>query len=298
MINVTVSVFSGRPNPTWVLDEGEALPLLKEIALHRGVLRNREAGFDGLGFRGIDIEFQRDDQARAYGLPPSFRIAHGASDDESKALEVAERFIAGMLGTTFAKGGRAAAGATPLDAALQQLLHKQLAWSPRGSTRSTLGSGAPKAGVLDACTIETAAYDTTPWNSQPYMDKNNCYNYASNRRTNTFAQPGLATGHQYTAFTCAALTAASLSDGLHQAGSCFPASEYPRWLMALVIAPGQDFHWYRKCTEGFWGHKPGHDAAKNTDNSGHVINDPENADRGDYTVFCGYLYGCKSQQIA
>ena len=57
MINVTMNVFSGRPNPTWTLDDTEAQPLLKEIALHRGLLTNQEAGFDGLGFRGIDIQF-------------------------------------------------------------------------------------------------------------------------------------------------------------------------------------------------------------------------------------------------
>jgi hypothetical protein len=46
-------------------------------------------------------------------------------------------------------------------------------------------------------------------------------------------------------------------------------------------------------TNGFWGHKPGPTPACNTDNQGRVIGgnlDPQNCDRGPYTVFCGYRF--------
>jgi hypothetical protein len=80
---------------------------------------------------------------------------------------------------------------------------------------------------------------------------------------------------------------------------CFPDSEKPRYLVALVVAPGpgfNDFHWFRKQSGGFWGHKPGGTAARNVDNSGVLITDPQTANRGPYTQFCGYFYGCNSQR--
>jgi hypothetical protein len=55
------------------------------------------------------------------------------------------------------------------------------------------------------------------------------------------------------------VTRASLCDGLHRRYDCFPNSEYPRYLVALVVAPGPafvDFHWYRKLREGYRGHSP------------------------------------------
>jgi hypothetical protein len=54
-----------------------------------------------------------------------------------------------------------------------------------------------------------------------------------------------------------------------------------------------DFHWYRKSREGFWGHKPGGTAARITDNSGHIIYNPQTANRGPYTIFCRYMYAQK-----
>ena len=62
-------------------------------------------------------------------------------------------------------------------------------------------------------------------------------------------------------------------------------------LAALVIAPGSDFHWYRKGRNGHWTHKPGSTQVTNMDNSGVTISDPRTANRGPYTNFCT-LPGC------
>ncbi len=296
MLRVTVDVFSGRDNPSWLLDESEAAGIVKEVALNRAVLDGAERGFSGLGFRGVELEFQADNDADDHGLPHSFRIAHGASSHESKALEIADKLVGGMAGAAHVRalgGGMA----TPLDPAMQTFLQEQLAWAPRVA----LATGSESETLLTAsatCFIETGRFNPAFWNSDPnVMRNNNCYNYASNRRTNTFAQPGRASGHQYTALTCPAVSAAARSDGCHDEGNCFPDSEKPRWYIALVIWPNRDYHWYRKSTEGFWGHKPGQTRAKNTDDSGRVIMDPRNANRGPYTQFCQFMYACKSQRI-
>jgi hypothetical protein len=151
------------------------------------------------------------------------------------------------------------------------------------------------------CQIELGAFNPGFWNNDANVRlHNNCYNYASNKRTNTFAQPGRGCGHQYTQITCAEVTRAALCDGLHRRFDCFPASQKPRYLVALVVSPTPgfiDYHWYRKQKEGFWGHKPGNTAARNVDNSNHLILNPETCDRGPYTIFCGYFYTCVSQKI-
>ena len=69
--------------------------------------------------------------------------------------------------------------------------------------------------------------------------------------------------------------------------SCQPADNLT---ICLVIWPGYDFHFYRKCANGIWGHKPGRTAARNYDNSGVTITNPETCNRGGYTTFCGYWY--------
>lgn len=60
-------------------------------------------------------------------------------------------------------------------------------------------------------------------------------------------------------------------------------------LIALVVSPNYDFHWYRRGDDQFWTHKVGGSEATNVDNSGHTISSPETADRGPYSDFCGYF---------
>jgi hypothetical protein len=82
--------------------------------------------------------------------------------------------------------------------------------------------------------------------------------------------------------------------------ACAPDSQKPRWYMALVIAPGPgfvDYHWYRKATQGFWGHKPGGTAARNVDNAGHIVTDPRTANRGPYTIFCRFMFAQKKMVV-
>lgn len=119
--------------------------------------------------------------------------------------------------------------------------------------------------------------------------QNNCYNYANNKATNTFAQPGRASIGQAGSMSCAAVHAAAIADGLQ------PVGDYPSWPLdfkkglALVVAPGYDYHWYRLDSDGTWSHKPGQTFATNRDNAGNAIADPRTANRGPYTDFCGFF---------
>ncbi len=135
-------------------------------------------------------------------------------------------------------------------------------------------------------------YNASYWNNNSSRrSQNNCYNYANNKATNTFAQPGRAAGAQASSMTCAAVHAAALADGLQ------PISGYPNWPLdfksGLALVVGHvgsipDYHWYRLDSDGTWSHKPGGTNATNRDNSGNIITDPRTANRGGYVHFCGF----------
>lgn len=137
------------------------------------------------------------------------------------------------------------------------------------------------------------AYQPDFWNY--YMEilrNNNCYNYSNNKRTDTFAQPGRAAGQKYTSLTCPAVEVAAIADGILklEGDNCLNGENK----IALVVAPDFDYHWYRMDSNGYWSHKPGGTSATNLDNSGNIITNPEIADRGNYTDFCGYFCTCSS----
>jgi hypothetical protein len=133
-------------------------------------------------------------------------------------------------------------------------------------------------------------YEPAWWNDGGQKQlNNNCYNYATNYRTDTFAQPGLAAGAEYTALTCGAVRPAALADDLTDDPNARNRCPKEGHLAALVIAPGQDFHWYRKGRNGYWTHKPGSTPVTNVDNSGVTIPDPRTANRGPYTNFCTFM---------
>jgi len=151
--------------------------------------------------------------------------------------------------------------------------------------------------VLAACNLWSAYYNPGFWNDSYSISRNNCYNYASNYRTHTFAQPGRAHGCNFS-IDCSSVYNAARCDGLTNA-----CGSNPLYLVALVIWPGSDYHWYHWHGAGsdyFWGHKPGGTAARNWDNGGRYLVpplQPHNCNRGPYTVFCGYYYQPKNAYI-
>ncbi|MHC4956375.1 MAG: hypothetical protein ACYTGZ_21240 [Planctomycetota bacterium] len=149
--------------------------------------------------------------------------------------------------------------------------------------------------MLGAC-CGTPDYSPNFWNSSSWVrTNNNCYNYSNNKRTDTFAQPGRASGTTLglSNLNCADVTAAAIADGIEAAPSSATCPSHCVKI-ALVINPGVDYHWYRLDSDGMWTHKPGQTAATNLDNSGNPITNPETADRGGYTIFCGYFCICSS----
>ena len=145
-------------------------------------------------------------------------------------------------------------------------------------------------------------YRPERWNGDTFVQvRNNCYNYATDVRNNSFGQPGIGGGlidrPSYCAgplgdatLNCPDKTAGASADGLISTGAkpSLAGVEFGH-VVALVIAPGHDFHWYRRDRDGMWSHKPGATEATNLDDSDRPISDPRTADRGAYTQFCGFF---------
>jgi hypothetical protein len=231
-----------------------------------------------LGYRGLVVE---QVGRPAAGLPERFRVADGDLVGASLARRAAdtgvERYLLGPGGPV-----RAAIGDALADLALggiEPLRTAREAWPGRAP-------GEPKAPLTCPC---APLYEPSWWNQPTIQPYNNCYNYSTNTRTDTFAQPGQAAGQMYTGFTCPKMRPAAVADALVDRPGANNRCPKEGHLVALVIWPGNDFHWYRKGRQGLWSHKPGSTPATKVDNSGALISDPRTADRGPYTAFCTFM---------
>jgi hypothetical protein len=153
--------------------------------------------------------------------------------------------------------------------------------------------------------------------SPKYVETHNCISYALrgnkiNRElmaqckdvsscSVNFEQPGAASGQRgamrkgslRTCPTVAKLTKSDL-------GSKFVRSSYSKPCqqgmskVALVVAPGTDYHWYRQNPDGTWSDKAGSNKVKNWDAKKRKVFNPSGASRdyGDglaYKDFCGFF---------
>lgn len=306
MFRVTADVFSGRPNPTWIVENPDvSRDILSTIVRERDNIRDSNLELQGLGYRGLQIDLLSEEDSSDYELPPSFVIGTRAGQN-SRDIELAAQVIETM--TKYSSSFMPDHTATPITPEMQEIVLNALRafalkplqlLTPVEVHLSTTIRVTVSDDACRDCQIEVSRFNPGFWNNNPNVRyNNNCYNYARNWKTNTFAQPGRAHRCYPYDMACEKVENAALCDGLHKRCDCLPDSEYPRRFMALVVWPGVDYHWYRKQMEGFWGHKPGGTHAKNTDNSGNIILDPETADRGGYTDFCGYFYAGKSVVIS
>lgn len=287
-LRITVDVFSGRPNPVLELKGKEAADALKRLQPGRRL----EKGATGLppeptlGYRGLHIE---QIGKPSPGLPREFRLANGdlfgpklahrASDDAF------EDFVCGSIGPRRPKPKKER-GFPPLPPNFPDLLRKQV--KRFGDIRLKWTTNPIIFPQPNPCAC-APLYEPAWWNDPARRPHNNCYNYATNYRTDTFAQPGLAAGAMYTSLDCNSVRTGAIADDLINSPAADNKCPNEGHLVALVIWPGVDFHWYRKGRNGLWSHKPGGTAATNLDGSGNPIPDPRTANRNGYTDFCTFM---------
>jgi hypothetical protein len=284
-MRVTLDIYSGRENPSWDLSESDARQLVSRLA-GKTLAAADEVEGGVLGFRGyiVAVSHDADETAMAAGLPPVFRIG-GALPQQFLSTEAVE--------TPPLSAAEAEDAAQWLLTTAQREVDDELLSIVQGAIRRE-PQPQLEAAVAAACVIQNTAYNPGFWNTPSVQPYNNCYNYAMNYRSNTFAQPGRISGHPNNIMQCANVAAAANWDG------CTATCSGPNKNVALVIWPGRDYHWYRLQSNGFWAHKPGSTPVRNTDNSGRVIQgalNPANCDRGPYTIFCGYRFSPTGMKV-
>src|SRR5262249_27044375 len=149
-----------------------------------------------LGYRGIVIE---QIGVRARKLPQTFRVVGGAIIGP----EIANR-TAGEELEDFLVGRRGPLRRVKLPTGFHRFLVREI-------TRFRQAKFRPAHKVHKPPRCRCAPdYEPNWWNDGGQKQfNNNCYNYSTNYRTDTFAQPGLAAGAMYTALTCASVRPAA-----------------------------------------------------------------------------------------
>jgi len=282
-VKLTLDIFSGRPNPSVVLEGRDAQDILERL---RPARRLEEGEPDlpsepRLGYRGILVELSGE-EASFDDLSSKFRVAGADVFGRGLAHHVGDEDIEQFL--TSPKGPFREAAMEPeiferLPREIEQFREWRLKWPIEIVWPIWPWTRCPCA----------PRYEPAWWNAPSRQPHNNCYNYATNYRTDSFAQPGLAAGQQYASLSCVDVLAGAVADSLIDAPSADNACPREGHLVALVVAPGWDFHWYRKGRNGRWSHKPGSTPVTAIDNAGQIVIDPRNADRGPYTDFCTFM---------
>lgn len=281
-VKITIDIFSGRRNPEVELSGKEAQEVLDHLKPQTPLVGDEaeRAATPILGYRGLIVEQTGTPTVKE--LPARFRVTGGSLVGRGLAHRAAdpefEQFFFGTKGA-FKKVKEA----TKLRPLIKEELPRTL------ELRKKLVIKLPPFPIKILCAC-APLYEPAWWNDSGQKQfNNNCYNYATNYRSDTFAQPGQAAGAMYTALTCAAVLPAAVADALEDQPGANNKCPSEGHLVALVIAPNIDFHWFRKGRNGLWTHKPGGTAVTNLDNSGNLITDPRTANRGMYTDFCTFM---------
>ena len=276
-IRVTIDIFSGRENPVIEFTGNKLQDVIERLNPDRKI-ENRELGLPPvptLGYRGMIV-----DQVGMplKELPRAFRVADGYVFGHNFAFAIAdekfEDFVCGSIPKEF-----------PIDDFKKEMQRFKQYMDFWNKWRWRDGFIWPREDKCKCAPI----YEPQWWNVAARQPYNNCYNYSTNFRTDTFAQPGRAAGAMYTALSCNSVKPAAIADELIDNPGADNKCPKEGHLVALVIWPNGDYHWYRKGPNGLWSHKPGSTAVTNLDNSGNAISDPRTADRGSYTQFCTFM---------
>jgi hypothetical protein len=207
VLQITIDIFSGRPNPVLEISGKQAREILERVTPAKRLSRTAMPAPEfRLGYRGLIIQ-QKPSISRA--LPSLFRVAAGAIYGPELAHAIAdpefERLFAGPKGPA-AKIKVVRNFPRTLQREIKRLEQFRDAFELRRLHWPTKFRPRCRCAPL---------YEPAWWNDGGQkQSNNNCYNYATNYRTDTFAQPGQANGAIYTALTCASVRPAAIADAL------------------------------------------------------------------------------------
>jgi hypothetical protein len=310
VLEVELDIFSGMPNPTWVLSARQERALYERLTSEPGQISPVTISSTqfGLGYRGLIVRRIKTDEGawdkavsvRRKPLPNEFRIGVRTAQKDATADW--------LVKTASRQGAR-------LTDEVQAAVSQGLALVPRSRgpvdptsridrkriEKAEVAADVPyKPGAEIhetwwACGSNYFSANAHFFNDPAHVTRNNCYCFASNHMPDIrFARPGRRGGRPATSITCGGVIDGLRADGWKD--GCEPNA----LTIVLVIWPNNDYHFYRLVTSApywWWGHKPGGTPAKYTDDCGNSIFQyqgqgyaPNNICRSHYTDFCGYFY--------
>jgi hypothetical protein len=270
-------VFSGRENPQWQLSADQVGALREKLASLRSTTMERPDGMlGGLGYQGFALTVTQE-----MDLEPSIYV-HGNIIDlgpSSVALRDSGNNLEAWLLDT---------AGDAVDPKVRSYVQSQFA------PQVYAGPGAARKPRSRA--LEVPRYEPNIWNNDPNIrTNNNCYNYANNKITNTFAQPGRAAGVALpNPLTGQGVARGAIADGIEaladpEAWQSTPSDGH--WVALVLSTLIDDYHWYRlDDLDARWSHKPGQTPARDFDQSSAPISDPRTCDRGPYADFIGFFH--------
>ncbi len=310
MLEVELDIFSGMPNPTWILSKRQEQTLYELLSAEPSQISPVPilSKQFGLGYRGLIVRRIKTDEgvwdkavsARRTPFPNEFRIGIKTARKDSAAdwlVKTATRQGARLPDEVQAVVSRGVAlvprSRGPVDPTAK--IDRNRVEEAEVPVDVPYKPGAEVHETWWACGSNYFSANAQFFNDPAHVTRNNCYCFASNHMPDIrYALPGRRGGHPATSITCGGVIEGLRADGWKD--GCEPNA----LTIVLVIWPNHDYHFYRLVTGGpywWWGHKPGGTPAKYTDDCGHPIYQyqgkgyaPNNICRGNYIDFCGYFY--------
>jgi hypothetical protein len=199
---VTMHVFSSSPDPSWSLSPAQVEKLRSSFST---VECSSSLRYPNVGYQGFSINGNR-----VKGCP-KFERALLSSCTVSIKPNVAH-YVSSQLDSILA-----ASASTPLSPAAVDsfLLPSPLAPAPQAPALPIRGP--------DTVPVYDPKSDVQGY-FVSHQTENNCYNYANDVATDTFAQPGRGSGQKWSVDTCADINASAIRDGLEWVGTEMPAA--------------------------------------------------------------------------
>lgn len=215
---MTLAVFSGRPDPQWEVFPSsiryKKIQQLLDAARRQGHVYNPDDIPSRLGYKGFLID-------EPIGMKQRSELILGPETTELQLQ---------LLHTL------------PVDEFELEKVQQFIEEVSQEITQVAKTKGKPST----SSRIKRYAYPYEPnrWNVPFTIANNNCYNYANNKATNTYAQPGRGSGDMLTAFVPASVRNSAVNDGLENLDTDpLPAQPVPKppngkkHLVALVVHP-------------------------------------------------------------
>ncbi len=309
MLEIELDVFSGMPNPRWLLTSDEEQELTERIAAD--VDQVSPAATDdeqfSLGYRGLLVRQIKPDggpwdtattlDADGRTWPGEFRIGSrpaaqdsiaewlmqtsGAARKRSRVTDELRALAAQGVVLSEPAAGTADpnsfAGITGVEDGVDPDIDRFPVLAGEGADvpgegRSAAAGAAGDAvggGTWWACPSNYFSANAAIFNQPQNVTRNNCYCFASNH----LAGVRYALPGRRGGHPATSITCAGVTAGLYADG-WRDGCQTNGLTIVLVIWPGVDYHFYRLVTGGpywWWGHKPGGTPAKYTDDCGHSI---------------------------